>query len=77
MGENKGVGDGDKMIATINKLLDCIDEIALLLNSLNRALAKEEWAVAYSVARKITDNAVKVQAELYFLIENLKEVRME
>ncbi len=59
------------MMETMNAVLNHIDELAILLNSLNRAIAREDFETAHAISRKIATEASKL-SELFYL-ESLKE----
>lgn len=56
------------MMETMNVVLNRVDELAILLNSLNRAIAKEDYETAYAISKKIATEASKLSELFYFKV---------
>ncbi|AIY91136.1 hypothetical protein [Geoglobus acetivorans] len=44
----------------LKKALDRIDELSVLLNTLNRVVGKQDWAAAYTISRQIGMKATTI-----------------
>ncbi|WP_456478176.1 hypothetical protein [Geoglobus ahangari] len=44
----------------LKKALDRIDELSVLLNTLNRVIGKQDWAAAYTISRQMAFKATAI-----------------